>query len=354
MGSLSRRESLKVTGIGVVGAAALVLNSKFSLITQVERLQRSLLPTPEIHPIASQSRLVGFAPSDNSSQTAYDMIRQMDIAPGVVNYFLTGTDEEAYKRLLPAMEWCKTNGIVPMISWGPATEDILGPKERVYLSQLAYTFNQIGPVFFRPYYEQNLINCFPWNAPNTSSKEFKRLWKDVYTLVKERSPQTKIVFSANTTGLWTFPIDARFPGSEYVDITGLDAYNRYSPNLFQIGHYIQPDLPPRELIGPDLYTLMRLAPDKPPPVITELNIQRDDRSAWLKESLEYSYGCGVRLVIFFQWDKSGQGAGETDWSFRQDTVTDMRRHFADTPWYIRNHARGTDGAQQVMRYLCAV
>jgi hypothetical protein len=172
--------------------------------------------------------------------------------------------------------------------------------------------------------------------------------------VKEESPHTKIVFSANTTGLGTYPIDARFPGSEYVDITGLDAYNKYSSNWLKPGHYIQPDLSPRDLIGPDLWTLMKLAPESPPPIITELNIQRDDRSTWLKEALYYSYRCGVRLVNFFQWDKSGQGSGETDWSFRGDTVTDMRRHFADTGWYIRNHSCGTDGAKQVMQYLCAV
>ncbi len=351
MGSLSRREFLKVAEFGT---AALVLNSKFPLITQVDRLERSLLPTPEIHPIASDSCLVGFAPSGNSSQIAYDMSRQMDIAPGVVNYFLTGTDEGAYKRLCLDMDWCKTNGIVPMVSWGPSANNIFGSDERAYLLQLADTFAQIEPVFFRPYYEQNLINCFPWNAPKTSSKDFKRIWKDAYALVKERSPKTKIVFSANTTGLGVNPIEDRFPDSEYMDLTGLDAYNKYSQDWFQIGHYIRPDLTPRELIGPDLFTLMKLARDKPPPVITELNIQRDERSAWLTDALQYSYACGVRLVNFFQWDKTGQGTGETDWSFEQDTVAVMRQHFADTGWYIRNHYRGPEGVNQVMRYLCAV
>ncbi len=351
MGSLNRREFLEVAG---VGAAALLLNSKFSFITQVERLQRSLLPTPEVHPIASDSRLVGFAPSGNSSRIANDMMGQMDIAPGTVNYFLTGTDEEAYDRLCLDIDWCMTNGIVPMVSWGPDTKDIFGKNERAYLSQLAGMFAQKGPVLFRMYYEQNLINAFPWNAPSTSSKDFKRIWKDAYSLVKERSPKTNIVFSANTTGLWAYPIDDRFPGSEYVDMTGLDAYNKYSSNWLQPGHYIQPDLTPKELIGPDLFTLMKLAPDKPAPVITELNIQRDDRSEWLKSSLEYSYACGVRLVNFFQWDKSGKGSGETDWSFKQDTVNVMRKHFADAGWYIRKHARGTQGAGQVMRYLLAV
>jgi hypothetical protein len=282
------------------------------------------------------------------------MMGEMDIAPGVVNYFLTGTDQCEYNRLCLNIDWCMANGIVPMVSWGPSTKNIFGGDERTYLSQLADTFAQKGPVLFRPYYEQNLMHCFPWNAPHTGSKDFIQIWKNAYTLMKEWSPDTKIVFSANTTGLEALPIDARFPGSEYVDMTGLDAYNKYNPNLFQIGHYIQPDLTPRDLIGPDLFTLMKLAPDKPPPIITELNIQRDERSAWLKEALQYSYACGVRLVNFFQWDKTGQGIGETDWSFHEDTATEMRRHFADTGWYIRNHGRGRDGAEQVMRYLCAV
>lgn len=351
MGSLNRHEFLKIAGFG---AAVLILNSKFSFITQIERLERSLLPTPDIHPIASGSCLVGFAPNDNSSKTAYDMMGQMDIAPGVINYFLTGTDEGEYNRLCLNMDWCIANGAVPMVSWGPATKNIFGSDVRTYLSRLADTFAQKGPVLFRMYYEQNLISSFPWNSPNTSSKDFKRIWKDAYTLVKELSPDTKIVFSANTTGLGVYPIEARFPGSEYVDITGLDAYNKYSSNWLHPGHYIQPDLTPRELIGPDLFTLMKLAPGTPPPVITELNIQREDRSAWLTDALEYSYSCGVRIVNFFQWDKSGYGAGETDWSFKQDTAADMRRHFAETPWYIRNHARGADGAHQVMRYLFAV
>jgi hypothetical protein len=351
MGSLSRREFLKVAG---VGAASFIFNSKFSLVTQTERWQRSPLPTPEVRPIVSQSCLVGFAPGDNSSQTANDMIGQMDITPGVVNYFLTGTDEQAYNQLCLDMDWCMAGGIVPMVSWGPSTKNIFGKDERTYLSRLADTFHQKGPVFFRMYYEQNLMNCFPWNAPHTSSKDFIHTWKDAYMLMKERSPYTKIVFSANTTGLGAYPIDARFPGGEYVDITGLDAYNKYSPNWLDIGHYIQPDLSPRNLIGPDLWTLMKLAPDSPPPIITELNIQREDRSAWLESALEYSYSCGVRLVNFFQWDKSGQGTGETDWSFHGDTVTDMRRHFADKEWYLRHHARGVAGAEQVMRYLCAV
>jgi beta-mannanase len=91
---------------------------------------------------------------------------------------------------------------------------------QTYLQQLASALKQInGPFLFRPYLEQN-GNWFWWGSQDPS--QFAAMWQMEHDyLVAQGLSNIIWVFAANT-GVGNY--STYYPGSEYVDVVGLDAY----------------------------------------------------------------------------------------------------------------------------------
>jgi mannan endo-1,4-beta-mannosidase len=91
---------------------------------------------------------------------------------------------------------------------------------QTYLQQLASALKQIdGPFLFRPYLEQN-GNWFWWGSQKPS--QFAAMWQMEHDyLVAQGLTNMAWVFAANT-GVGNY--STYYPGSEYVDVVGLDAY----------------------------------------------------------------------------------------------------------------------------------
>lgn len=92
------------------------------------------------------------------------------------------------------------------------------------------------PVIIRYAWEMN-ANWFPWSPydPNVNGKSYFDVgntpenyvaaWKHVYTLIHTKAPNAKLFWSPN----WTNSVDkirGYFPGREFVDYIGFDAYRR--------------------------------------------------------------------------------------------------------------------------------
>jgi mannan endo-1,4-beta-mannosidase len=91
---------------------------------------------------------------------------------------------------------------------------------QTYLQQLASTLRQInGPVLFRPYAEQN--GSWFWYGTQDPS-QFAAMWQMEHDyLVAQGLTNIIWVFAANA-GVGNY--STYYPGSQYVDVVGLDAY----------------------------------------------------------------------------------------------------------------------------------
>lgn len=132
----------------------------------------------------------------------------------------------------------------PWDTGGSAVSAILDPDSearliyQAHLDEVADFFNHLSigdtviPVIFRPFHE-NTGSWFWWGASLCEAEEFRQLWqftvdylrteKEVHNLLYAYSPS----HPASSGGY-----GARYPGDEYVDITGFDYY---AEDAFGIG-----------------------------------------------------------------------------------------------------------------------
>lgn len=81
------------------------------------------------------------------------------------------------------------------------------------------------PIVFRPWHEMN-GGWFWWGSKATTSTNYKEFFKLTVDYVKERTTSVLFCWSPNSPTNMNY-----FPGNEYVDILGLDAYEVTSSSL---------------------------------------------------------------------------------------------------------------------------
>lgn len=102
----------------------------------------------------------------------------------------------------------------------------LGWLERVavFLESLKLEDGTRIPVIFRPWHEHT-GSWFWWGRKLCSNEEYIALWKMTVHFMRERSLDNLIMaFSPNYGGLTRNMYMERYPGDDYIDLLGLDAY----------------------------------------------------------------------------------------------------------------------------------
>ena len=145
---------------------------------------------------------------------------------------------EQYKRGgINTFSWHARNPINNNDSWTVTDKTIVAQMMcnpegyRKQLKRLADFFNSLRdedgdmiPVIFRPWHEHT-GGWFFWGTPNTSKEEYRFLWKEMRN-VFDREGVDNVV--------WAYSPDRvedeaqyldRYPGDDYVDITGIDIYH---------------------------------------------------------------------------------------------------------------------------------
>ncbi|RXZ82909.1 hypothetical protein EBB07_08300 [Paenibacillaceae bacterium] len=98
-----------------------------------------------------------------------------------------------------------------------------------YLKQLK---DKKVPVLWRPYHEMN-ATWFWWGG---KPEQFKQLWINMYNyLTVEQGLDNLIwVWNPNAINDWTLPMEAYYPGHDYVDVLAADIYNNdYKPSDYE-------------------------------------------------------------------------------------------------------------------------
>lgn len=143
------------------------------------------------------------------------------------------------------ISWHLNNPLTGKSAWDPADGTVTsvlpgGSKHTLYqswLDKLAVFFNSLKgpageqiPVIFRPYHELN-GNWFWWGGKHCTADEFRRLWTFTVSYLRDTKQLHQLLFAYNTDRFANREefLD-KYPGDEWVDIVGLDIYQRNAPN----------------------------------------------------------------------------------------------------------------------------
>ncbi|MDH6309066.1 mannan endo-1,4-beta-mannosidase [Dysgonomonas sp. PFB1-18] len=173
-------------------------------------------------------------------------------------------------------------------------------KFKLWLDRLAdFALNLKGsdgkniPVIFRPFHEHTQGWSW-WGSSCTTQEEFIALWKftvnylrdtkGVHNFIYAISPQIDSVLGRD---IFLF----RWPGNDYVDFLGMDAYHGLNPNTFTS----------------NLFTLSRLSKElKKPCGVTETGVEGIQRGGvpeknyWTQQILTPASGQFISLIVMWR------------------------------------------------------
>ncbi len=146
---------------------------------------------------------------------------------------------------------------------------------------------------------------YPWSAAQGTPPEvYVRAWRRVHGIFEEkRATNVKWVWAPNVSFPGSTSIVDTYPGPEFVDVVGLDAYNWGTAR--PTTHWIAP----KDLLGPTLNEVRAIAPDKPI-VVTEIGSAEKggDKARWIRQLVGYL--SRNRDVVGFVWFDHNK---EEDW-----------------------------------------
>lgn len=225
---------------------------------------------------------------------------------GIRNFFIN------WETSFPAGEVraIRASGAVPMITWEPYLRDI---HEKNLLAEIAAgghdarigefaRLSRGGPLFIRFAHEPN-GDWYGWSGVRSSTATYIGAFRRVRDIFRREGSAAAFVFSVNYEDVpaedWN-RFENYYPGDEYADVIGLDAYNWKGARA---GAAWQG---PGRMLSSAYERSVRAFPSKPI-FLTETAACRGagDRPAWIRRLLELtgSRYPAVKAVVWFNFDK---------------------------------------------------
>ena len=301
MSDIERRDFFKLAAILGSAAGVNYLTHRWSYIHNLIRLENPQF----LETIPSESVLFGLSPDGNNTQVARETARKLNTHLGVINYFSGLHSDIENQEIRKSIILNASEGVISMLSW-ECTAVIFQSDDTFHL--LARSFKDYKTKFlFRPCYEMN-GKWSPVGPSHMDADQFQKCWRKMRRIFwSEHADNVDFVFSPNVT-IDAAPIEPYFPGNSYVNIVSLDVYDKH--NAFSLPITYSADA----MLGPDIASLQKLAPNKPF-ILSEVNAI--DNPDWVYDAISVAIRAGARAVIPFAWNKAGAGTGEIDW--RVDT-----------------------------------
>ncbi len=102
-----------------------------------------------------------------------------------------------------------------------------------FLNSLEYKKNKKIPIVFRPFHEMNEF-WFWWGNKSCTPEEFKKLWQQTFTILTETYGVHNVLFCYSPEIVEDKEEYLKYyPGDEYVDILGIDLYQKDTPKEYE-------------------------------------------------------------------------------------------------------------------------
>jgi hypothetical protein len=281
---------------------------------------RALLE-PETYRVM-QGTYMSAVPWDTAAWDAYEAAAGKK--QSIIHYGQSWWTNGAYRPFYPnVIEMCRARGGIPLIDWSPWDTAVApvytqprfslaaiarGDHDTYIRSYAAAAASWGKPVMLRPMHEMN-GTWYPWSETQNgnSSGQYVQAWQHIVTLFRA-------VGATNVTWCWcvnklypgSIPLAGLYPGDDYVDWVGIDAYS---------GGVKFPDEPFAQMLGPTYDAVGALT--SKPIILAEWGYAlAAKRPAWLKDALASVFNFPrLRAICYFMW------SSDDAWDFRADAAS---------------------------------
>lgn len=270
---------------------------------------------PETKERAANSLVLGIAPDHNDLDHLDSLTNP---AYSIIHLFCGELADDWGPRLASASE-ILAKGKLPMLSMYPVRSNrsadfsmaTMDTQQELLIEKAKMMGAIIGPLLVRFAYEFN-GSWFPHGTAANTPDDFITGWQYFVSTVREYSPNSLFVFSPNVS-IGANAIEPYYPGDEWVDVIGLDGYEKHNEFWLDIKHYINPNMSFDAIFGPDLARLEKL---KKPIIISEFGTARSNGSGWMLQGLNaLTNWPNVRALVLFAWDQRKRSIfDEADWA----------------------------------------
>lgn len=204
------------------------------------------------------------------------------------------------------------DGALPLVTMGlPAgvtLQEVAEGAQDAQIRQWAQKAAAWGyPFLFRPWREMN-GDWYSWGR----DPEYVRAWRHFHDVVEEEGA-SNVTWAWIVNSIWWDPESdptPYYPGDEYVDWVGMDAYN-WGLNPLQPDRWLTPE----QAIGPTLDVLEAVAPGKPV-ALTEVASTEigGNKASWVRDFLGsyLPHHPEIKAMLWFNWNIQ-DGTGRWDW-----------------------------------------
>lgn len=225
-------------------------------------------------------------------------------------------------------------GAMPLLMWQPnlrageTLQTILNGKYDDYIASWARAAAADGrPMMLRFAQEMN-AGWFPWGVTRSgnSPEDFVAVWRKVWNAFRgpggADARNVSFMWAPTVQGAKAVTLDSVYPGSDYVQIIGLDGYNFYDQNN-PSGAW----RPLKQIFENALGVIATRWPTKPV-VIAEVGSVEDhdwdnyDKGLWLKRGLNYLYNNQPQVVGLVYFNIKVPSENNVNW--RLDTSDSAR------------------------------
>ncbi len=226
-GGMSRRHFLRLSGVGLAGAA---LSSVLPGILSPESITRANAATTNV-------ALGAFAPSLPWSFRDIDSFSTLvGQKPGVIHWF----QDWAMEFDTSYMDAAVSRGGMPLVTWEPwrlgggtgqsayALKRIIKGKHDTYIRQWAEAAASWGKPFLLRFAHEMNGDWTSWSpgVNGNTSTQFISAWKRVHNIFRKKgASNARWVWSPVAHYEGATPFGSVYPGNAYVDWVGLSGYN---------------------------------------------------------------------------------------------------------------------------------
>ncbi len=185
------------------------------------------VPTASPSASPNATRYLGVAAVPVASLPRFE--RETGVRPGIVEIYTTFGDPLDFGRLSAIIHY----GALPLVQFEPygvSLAAIAAGRYDAYLSRYAADISQLGRQVILSFAPEANGTWYTWGCHHASAAAFVAAWRHIHDVITRYDKRVIWLWDVNQSFPGACPLTARWPGSSYVDWTGVDGYLE-SPGL---------------------------------------------------------------------------------------------------------------------------